>query len=72
MCRVAPCATDRCSAFLCASLAKCVSADEAEEDSDEDSDEDDDWDDDDDDFDYDSGTEEGAAALDDSVCPPGR
>ncbi|XP_056259641.1 cilia- and flagella-associated protein 44 [Seriola aureovittata] len=42
---------------------------EEEEDSDEDSDEDDDWDDDDDDFD--SGTEDGVAALDDSVCPPG-
>uniref|UniRef100_A0A3B4XPH3 Cilia- and flagella-associated protein 44 n=1 Tax=Seriola lalandi dorsalis TaxID=1841481 RepID=A0A3B4XPH3_SERLL len=41
----------------------------SEEDSDEDSDEDDDWDDDDDDFD--SGTEDGVAALDDSVCPPG-
>lgn len=44
-------------------------AEEEEEDSEEDSDEDDDWDDDDD---YDSGTEEGGAALDDSVCPPGQ
>lgn len=43
---------------------------EEEEESDEDSDEDDDWDDDDDD--YDSGTEDGGAALDSSVCPPGR
>lgn len=56
-----------------------ASAEEAEEGSDEDSDEEDDWDDDDDDDDYDdddddydSGTEEGAAALDDSVCPPGE
>ncbi|XP_050928726.1 cilia- and flagella-associated protein 44 [Lates calcarifer] len=40
---------------------------EEEADSDEDSDEDDDWDDDD----FDSGSEEGGAALDDSVCPPG-
>ncbi|XP_032395282.1 cilia- and flagella-associated protein 44 [Etheostoma spectabile] len=40
---------------------------EVEEDSDEDSDEDDEWADDDD---YDS-TEEGGAALDCSVCPPG-
>ncbi|XP_044029955.1 cilia- and flagella-associated protein 44 [Siniperca chuatsi] len=41
---------------------------EEEEDSDEDSDEDDDWDGDDD---YDSGTEDGGAALDINVCPPG-
>lgn len=40
---------------------------EEEADSDEDSDEDDDWDDDD----FDSGSEEGGAALDDSICPPG-
>ena len=52
----------------------CVFAEEEEVDSDDYSDEDDDLydDDDDDDDDYESGTEEGVAALDDSVCPPGQ
>ncbi|XP_040915396.1 cilia- and flagella-associated protein 44 [Toxotes jaculatrix] len=47
-----------------------MGTEEEEVDSDEDSDEDDDWEDGDDD-DYGSITEEGGAALDDSVCPPG-
>ncbi len=58
------------SLSLCPSWSKCVFA-EGDEDSDEDSDEDDDWD--DDEYnDDDSGTQEGGAAQDDSVCPPGQ
>lgn len=56
---------------MCPSWSHCVLAEEEEESS-EDSDEDDDWDDDFDDDDYESGTEEGGAPLDDSVCPPGQ